>query len=238
MTVPPIDTPPTLPQDEYSPDDFIDDDTIIKILQQENPVIVVADLDGSVISEEALQAIAENGVDVEIILDNGFTFTIIADSITPDAAAFDLNIEIDLLGTAQRIDGVNIPANSIVINPNFSGEFSFEIQFSFTAEELAAAGINGNNVKLWHVDYNGVVTDTGRVRLNADGSIEFTIGSASFYVLSEIAPIGTTPTTTPTSSTDGDNNPRTGVVISFTSVVIASGTLLLSKKQRRKNNFN
>jgi hypothetical protein len=78
--------------------------------------------------------------------------------------------------------------NAIVIAPNFSGEFGFEIEFNFTAEQLAEAGINGENVRLFHVDYDGNVTDKGQATVNDDGSITFVLDRASFYVLSEEKP--------------------------------------------------
>jgi hypothetical protein len=136
-----------------------------------------------------------------------------------------LNIEINLTSRAEVIDGVNIPANSIVINPNFSGEFGFEIQFTFTAEQLAEKGIDGNNVKLFHVDYDGNITDLGRLRLNADGSVEFTISHASYYILAEEAP----------TAPENDGNPTTIVTISFTAVFISGAALIISGKKQRKS---
>jgi hypothetical protein len=251
-------TPPTTPDTTpppnnnlTTPENVIPDSVIQEILKQENPVIDLTKTDGTVISAEALQAIAENGVDVKTILENGFTFTIIADSISPNAKAFDLDIEIIFKEKAAPFNGRNIPANSIVIAPNFSGDFGFDVHFSFTVEELAEAGINGNNVKLWHVDYNGNVTDTGRVKLNADGGIDFTISSASFYVLSEVVPLGTadiitdpeTSDTTPDNSTtpdsqttDPDSNPKTGIAAGFAvTAILAGGALGFSRKRKKHN---
>lgn len=181
LTPPPADDIPVV----------IEEQVIFEILLvQEDPVIELSDVDGTVITEDTLQAIAESGNDVEVVLEDGFSFTILADSITTDARAFDLDIDISLTSEATDIDGVNIPANAIVISPNFSGEFGFGIRFTFTADQLTAAGVDGNNVRLFHVDSNGVVTDLGRASLNPDGSVSFIIDSASYYVLSESAPIG------------------------------------------------
>jgi uncharacterized repeat protein (TIGR02543 family) len=259
-TSPPDTTPPpaTEPTDPPPPPvTTIPESVIEESLKQENPVIVLEGLDSTIISAESLQKIAENGVDVKVLLENGFSFMIIADSISPNAKAFDLNIEVILKDSAARWSNTNIPANSIVINPNFSGEFGFEILFSFTAEQLAEAGINGNNVKLWHVDYNGKVTDTGKIKLNADGGIEFTISSASFYVLSETAPLAALPPepdpepdepvvidiapdnnepeTTGTEEFDPDSNPKTGVALGFTAVILAGGVLGFNRKRKRVN---
>jgi len=203
--------------------DFIDDDFIAALLESDlEPIIDLRELGETGISAAALQLIAESGRDVTVILPNGMTYTIIASSILPGAPAFDLNIEVIMTGNATAFNGIRVPANSIVINPNFSGLFGFSIEFSFTAEELRAAGINGNNVKLWYVDHDGNVTDTGKVKLNADGSISFTIDRASFYVLSETAPIPT-----------ADRNPATAVVISFTGLVVSTAAILASKRRRK-----
>ncbi|MCL2698499.1 MAG: chitobiase/beta-hexosaminidase C-terminal domain-containing protein, partial [Oscillospiraceae bacterium] len=232
-TTPPttITTPPTTTGTEDTPppivyyyDDFINGDVVDEILDQDNPTIIVTDLDGKIISATVLQAIRESGIDVTVVLPNGFVFTIIADSITPEASAFDLDIEVITTSRATAINGVNVPANSIVINPNFSGEFGFEIAFKFTSQQLSEAGVNGNNVKLFHVNYTRNVTDLGRVRLNTDGSAEFTISSASFYVLSAEAPLNTQ-----------ESNPRTGVAIGFAAVSFAGIVTLASRKRRKYN---
>gem|GEM_PF-6083485 len=172
----------------------IDADVLISIIEAaiasgETPVLVLADLiaetGGSVITADVLRFIAEMGVDVDVLLPSGYMFTIIADSISDDVGDFDLNIDIYFTNRSTEIDGTKFPANSIVIAPNFSGEFGFEIRFTFTAEQLLEAGINGNNVRLYHVTRDGVITEMGRARVLDDGSIEFVVDRASYYVLSE-----------------------------------------------------
>ncbi|MCL1866812.1 MAG: chitobiase/beta-hexosaminidase C-terminal domain-containing protein, partial [Oscillospiraceae bacterium] len=170
----------------------VDEDEFLNILKQEEPVVVLADIDGSVISPEILKAIKEGGKDVKVVLDDGYTYIIKADSITDDLSDFDLEIDVDLTGKAAVVndeEGVKVPGNSIVISPNFIGEFGFEISFNFTADQLKDSGINGNNVKLFYVDGTGKVTDNGKLTLNSDGSVDVTISHASFYVLSEEEPI-------------------------------------------------
>ena len=164
-----------------------------EILKGENPVLDLTDLDGSVLSEDLLKAIADSGKDVEVKLDSGYSYIINADSVDKEAVkAFDLDISVDLVGKAavlDSFDGVKVPGNSIVIAPNFAGEFGFEVTFTFTAEQLKESGVNGNNISLFYVDDNGKVTDMGKVKLNADGSVEITVSHASYYVLSEESPI-------------------------------------------------
>jgi hypothetical protein len=128
-------------------------------------------------------------------------------------------IEVTITGSATTIAGARVPANSIVINPNFSGEFGFDLVFRFTAEQLAEAGLNGNNARLYHISGDGVVTDMGRVTRYTDGSISVTISSASQFVLAESAP--------------EDANPATGVVLGVTAVVIAGAFAVVARKRVR-----
>ncbi|MCL2719355.1 MAG: carbohydrate-binding domain-containing protein [Lachnospiraceae bacterium] len=155
---------------------------------QEKFQFIVAELNDTIISAETLQAIAENGTDAMVILPNGFTFIIIADSIKLNAAAFDLDIAVELLNDTATVNNINIPANSIIITPNFVGEFGFDIRFVLTSEQLSEAGINGNNVKLWYISHNGSITETDLIKFNSDNSIEFIINHASYYVLSVQTP--------------------------------------------------
>jgi hypothetical protein len=106
--------------------------------------------------------------------------------ITEVARAIDLNIDVEITTQGNQIAG--IPANSIVIRPVEHGEFGFEISFDITAEEIAEAGLNGNNVKLFYIDGDGKVTEYDKIRLNPDGSITVTISHSSLYVLSERRP--------------------------------------------------
>gem|GEM_PF-3901921 len=175
-------------QREFPQESLIPEEIIAEILTQENPILDLSEAETTVITADLLQAIAESGKDVVVVLESGYEFTIVADSITADAVAFDLNIEIYLTSRAETIVGVNIPANAIVVNPNFSGEFGFDIKISFTEAELLEHGVNGNNVRLFHIDHDDNVTELDRVRRNADGSVEFSISHASYYVLSEDAP--------------------------------------------------
>ncbi|MCL2634654.1 MAG: hypothetical protein FWD34_09105 [Oscillospiraceae bacterium] len=213
---------------EYDEADFIDEETFLEML--DDGIIYIAELlkeGGTVVSAELLQVIKENGEDITVVLENGMTFTIIADSITADAKAFDLNIEIELLSKAEEVQGVKLPANSMVISPNFVGAFGFEIEFKFTAAQLAAAGVKGNNLKLWYVDYFGQVTDSGKLKINSDGSVEFKINSASYYVLSEEAPISRVLVV--------EENPGTGISIAVASFILVGGTAAIFRKRRVYN---
>jgi len=163
-----------------------------QILDQKIPVIDLSKVEGSKLTEDILQSIKEVGVDVEVILSDGVKYKIVADSITEYAAEFDLDVAVELIDKAINVgdsDNAKIPGNSILLTPNFSGEFGFEIQFTVSSAQLAEKGLNGNNVKLFYIDYEGKVTDMGKVKLNLDGSVSIAISHASRYILCEEEPV-------------------------------------------------
>ena len=237
----PRNTNPQNPGTEPLTAEYINDEIILEALETEDPVIDLSETDtNTVISADMLQVIAESGRDVEVVLENGFTYTILADSITPEARPFYLNVDIYFTNETTTIDGVTITANSIVIDPNFSGEFGFDIKITFTAEQLRENGIiDGNNVSLFHIDRNGNVTDLGKVDMNADGSVEFTINHASYYVLAEAAPEGLifNPAAGNERTGNNDGNPPTGVTTGLVNAIL-SGTavtfIIVKKRKFRK----
>ncbi|MCL2694023.1 MAG: NPXTG-anchored protein, partial [Oscillospiraceae bacterium] len=177
-------------------------DIIKKAIEAEEvPVIVVANLGGTVISAELLLEIKELGVDVKIELENGFSFLIKADTISDEVTNFDLNIDVDFTDEETTIGNAVIPTGSIVITPSFKGDFGFEIEMTLTAEQLEEAGIDVENVKLWYIS-GTTVTELDVIVVNDDGSITISFSSASFYVLSAEAPemlelVVSTPVATP-----------------------------------------
>jgi hypothetical protein len=149
-----------------------------------------------------------------------------------------------------------------VIKPAAHGEFGFELSFTITAEELAESGLTANAAALFYVSDDGNISDCPKVIVNEDGSVTIAISKASYYYLSgESAENGgttTTPSTTATTNTaapantnsdttattttanttkansgNSDKNPGTGVTLCFTSVIIAGGALVVSKKKRQ-----
>jgi len=194
--------PIAAPQENFRDEDFIDagaiiDDLLRAIAAGETPTIDLTTAGSvTIINADVFQAIADAGVDVEVILPSGFKFTIIASSITANVGAFDLHIEVIIkyaLAQLETIGGgkVDVPANSIVFRPNFHGEFGFELVFTVTAEQVADAGLDLATVRLYHVDAGGNVTDKGSPTLHDDGSISFSKTHASFYVLSSNPPVTT-----------------------------------------------
>jgi len=190
----------TAPQEAFREEDFIDASSLIDDLRRaidagEVPTIDLAE-SGSVtiISADVFQAIKESGVDVVVILPSGYTFTIIASSISEDVGAFDLNIEVLIKHEDVQLETigggkVDISKNSLVFRPNFHGEFGFELVFHVTAEQLDEAGIDRETVSHFHVCGAGNVTEKGGPKHNDDGSLHFSFDHASFHVLSSTAPI-------------------------------------------------
>ncbi|MCL2019004.1 MAG: dockerin type I domain-containing protein [Oscillospiraceae bacterium] len=201
---------------EYSPQNTINepdesntlDNVIENALKGDNPRIVLDEDTGSVISEDALDMIKDSDKVVEIELESGLVITIDPDSITNNAKAIDLNIEIALTSTGNQIPGV--PANTLAITPppTTHGEFGFTISFNITEEELLNAGINGNaSVKLYYGNADGTFTDMNQnIKRNPDGSITVSISKFSFYVLSEL----NLDTTKPENNNNGGNNYNPG----------------------------
>jgi len=188
------------PQDNFREEDFINagaliDDLLASIAAGETPTIDLTSAGNvTIISADVFHAIASSGVDVLVVLPSGYSFTIIASSITGNVGSFDLNIEVIIKHIDVQLETigggkVDVSANSIVFLPNFHGEFGFELVFTITPEQLAEAGIDVSTVRLYHVCGVGNVTDKGEPVVNDDGSISFSKTHASFYVLSNSPPV-------------------------------------------------
>lgn len=146
--------------------------------------------DSAKLTKDALATIAASDTPVVFETNDGVKLEIDPASITDNARAIDLSMEVSLFDKATQInDTVKVPANSIVINPAASGEFGFAIKITIPAQMIKDAGLSGNNLKLYYIDDNGNITDLGKVKLNKDGSASIEIDHASQYVLAEAAPI-------------------------------------------------
>jgi len=200
-------TPPTNPVEPITPTPpskpvgSIPDNKITDALEDDKPFIKLNEGDSTVISEEALKAIKGQDKALEIELTNGLVISIEPKNITDDAKSIDLKIDLTITEKATTVNNVLFPANAIVLAPAAHGEFGFTISFTLTAQMLAEAGLNGNNVRLYYVSTDGTVTEMDRIKRNSDGSVTISISHASQYVLSEVAPQGTG---------GGGNIPQTG----------------------------
>jgi len=218
---------------------YIPDDKIMVALEQDRPFISIEYGQSTVISEYALHAIRDSGKVLEIELPNGIIISIDSDLITDSARSIDINIDFTITQPATNVNGVQFPANTIVLSPVASGEFGFTISFNISAEKLAEAGLNGNNVRLFHISTGGVVTEHNRLRRNDDGSVTISISSASRYVLSEVAPEGFASTSPPTSGLPetGIENNRTlwSTLLALAIMCIIGTVIMLSKVNVKKN---
>jgi len=191
--------------------------------------------DNTLLSLNAISEIANADAPVEFILANGLNISIDPASITDNAQAINLNIDFAITSAGNQVAG--IPANSIALFPSASGDFGFEINIHITADQLAQAGLKGNNVKLFYVS-GDTIRDMGKARLNADGSVTVVIDSASHYILSDqdiavvAAEVGLTVVEDAPARTD--RNPITGVVLSFAGFAVAGTVALTAKKLKKK----
>ena len=230
---------------------IINDSVFEEALKNANPRVKLNANTGSFISVEALKMIRESGKSIAIELINGLVVTIDSSEITN--AARSINLNIDIYATKNGIEDYNIPAKSIVIFPSTHGEFGFKISFVVSAVQIAESGLVPSKARLYHIDGYNRVTNKGNFTINSDISVTVTINSASHYVLSEEIP-GKKPTVSdnqsrgavtpitpviPTTSKTPlnrslDLNPKTGVTLGFTSLVVTGGILLASRKRRKK----
>jgi Leucine-rich repeat (LRR) protein len=171
----------------------IPDNKITDALEQDEPLIKIEEGESTVISEDALQAIKDSEGTLTIVLPNGREITIRGEDISDNPKSIDLNFDVVITSSATAVYGVNVPANSVVIIPEASGEFGFTFSFTISAAELAAAGLNGNTVGLFHISSAGVITNRAnqQLRRNSDGSVTLSLSSASRCVLSSTPPIRT-----------------------------------------------
>ena len=103
------------------------------------------------------------------------------------------NIKVSATANKANIntaDGVKLPGNSLIINPNGFENSGYETTLSITSEQLSQANLNSSETELFHVDHTGKVTNAGRVEPDSNGAVEIAIGTAAYYVLSAEEPIG------------------------------------------------
>ena len=162
---------------------------IIDALESARPSIQISAGELAILSRESIQLLRESGKILEIELPNGLVIRIDSSSITSFVTALNINIDVEITGQETIVHDVLFPANSIVIAPSAHGEFGLAISFDISAKQLADAGLDASNIRLFHINIEGVVTEAGIVRLNDDGSVTITISHASLYLLSEEEPI-------------------------------------------------
>jgi hypothetical protein len=178
----------TNPDTGSNPDPTIPDDEINDALEDDEPFIKIPEGSCTIISQDSLQAIKNSGKVLEVELPNGILIRIDPDLITDIARSIDLNIGLSFAEQETTVDGIQFPANSIIIAPSAHGEFGFTISFDISADMLAEAGLNVNNVRLFHISTDGTVTEHDGIVRNVDGSVTISISHASRWLLSVTAP--------------------------------------------------
>jgi len=174
-----------------NPEDYqiIEDEAFNEILSSSNPTLILSETEGTVLTAEMLMALYISGKNLTVVLDNGFSYTIINSSIQFGADMFDLNVNVFITETSETVNNVAISADSLLIIPNHRGYFGFDIEFNFTVEQLEASGISIDSAKLYYVGGNREIIEKDEFVINADGSVTVVINNASFYVFSNESPV-------------------------------------------------
>jgi hypothetical protein len=203
-----------------------------------------------VIQEEVIAAIKESGITVtlEVTSDDGFTYfvTIDPDTITK-VTAIDVAMNFTV-GTEEgdEVSGVEIPAGSIVIEPNQKGDFGMELTVTLPADVLG--DINAEDANLFYISSNGKVTEmSDSISANADDSVSITISHASAYVITDADLNGDVggdddswgkideddDDDTIVVSGETDANPHTGVTLAFGALAASAAAVAITAKKRK-----
>jgi len=101
----------------------------------------------------------------------------------------DDNIEEALKGV-KGVDKVMLTDSFILFSANKHGDVNGVRSVKVTAAQLKAAGLGTNDIGLYYIDDNGVISEVkNAITLNADGSITVKFTHFSAYVLSDTAPV-------------------------------------------------
>ena len=206
--------------------------------------------DGLVISADLFAEIA--GSDTVIAITAGdYTVYIIPDNIT-DARSINVAMNVEPATTSTDLNGVAVPAGSVIIEPFQKGEFGAALDVSIPAESLG--DIDPAAAKLYYISDSGEIElQEGAIKVNEDGSVTITLTHASAYVITDEDLIAEeeadtadndveAASETGKSDTDvvvisgspeaGDSNPATGAGLSVSAVLAALGLGFLSRKRK------
>jgi hypothetical protein len=147
------------------------------------------DLGATAFMPELFETLADSDLDYVEIIIGGFTFTIEVATINTEALqTFDFGqLEIIFLGDDEEdeIEGINIPENTIIINPPVTGDFGFTLTIIFDESQLESAGFDaapGTKINLFHIKDN--IWSFEELTVDESGNLAVEIGSASFFLLS------------------------------------------------------
>jgi hypothetical protein len=133
------------------------------------------------VQEAAIAAIKESGKTVVLTNEkDGYSITIDPDSIE-DPKQINLAVAINSSSKATEKDGVEIPANSIVIKPAQKGEFGLTLQITFDLGD----DLDTDNLYLFYITDDGEVEDyTDCLSIDGDEAT-ISISHASAYVITD-----------------------------------------------------
>ena len=206
--------------------------------------------DGLVISADLFAEIS--GSDTVIAITAGdYTVYIIPDNIT-DARSINVAMNVEPATTSTDLNGVAVPAGSVIIEPFQKGEFGAALDVNIPAESLG--DIDPAAAKLYYISDSGEIElQEGAIKVNEDGSVTITLTHASAYVITDEDLIAEEEADTADndveavsetgkSDTDvvvisgspeaGDSNPATGAGLSVSAVLAALGLGFLSRKRK------
>ncbi|MDR1754103.1 MAG: NPXTG-anchored protein, partial [Eubacterium sp.] len=209
---------------------------ISEAIKSDDSIVYLNEKDGSVISGESLKAIKNAGKEITFVLDNGFKIKINPDKISDNVKSIDLNMQIAAVGDKPDIiNDILVSANSIIVIPSAKGEFGFEIIVEITAQMLEEAGLTDKEIYLYYISDNGVISSLGQMSKTANGTIEFPISHASYYLLSGVSPddiLSAETRAADETGHTGGGNPNTGVSAIPAGLLISAAAIVIFRKKK------
>jgi hypothetical protein len=129
------------------------------------------------------------------------------------------SVIIELADDSSGIEGVELPANFILISSELHGDLGIELPIEITAEQLREARLDLNNVSLYYISAEITVTELpNAVTVNDDGSVTITVSHFSTYVLSETPPL---------INEISQSNPNIFLIVGLIAAVVIIGVLIV-----------
>jgi hypothetical protein len=159
--------------DDAAVEDAIDGDGVVEVAPSSKGKITV--------QESAIAAIKDSGATVTFNNEkDGYSITIDGNEIT-DAKAINLAMDITSSSKATKKDGVEIPANAIVIKPAQKGDFGLTLTLTFDLGD----DLSEDELYLFYISDDGEVTDLTDDLIVEDGKVTVSLSHASEYVITD-----------------------------------------------------
>lgn len=198
------------------------------------------DESGVELSEKALQTLKDKKAGITIYFNSGVRVKVTAvDLHDVKNFSFALGVSNVTGGTAVTDDKVEVPADSVLIQPAYNGD-AFEATIVVPTPE----GLDKSKAKLYHCDGKGGVEEV-KDALNTEDydTVSFKISHASYYVISagEVKaaadagqgseteePGASGSQASGSGSGEGGKGPNTGVTLPIALVALAGGSVAVS----------